>query len=76
VREDITVWVRNLQNKTTYKFACSGQRLGGTEDDCTGVQILQRIVVFGRRRRTKRGKRRPFTDFIFLKHEQKVKRFL
>jgi len=41
VSEDITEWGRNLQNKTFYKFACSGQRPGGLEDNCAGIQVWE-----------------------------------
>ena len=50
VRDDITEWGKNLQNKTFYKFACNGQRPGGMEDNCIGIQVPHRTVVFGRRR--------------------------
>ena len=38
MRENITEWGRNLQNKTLYKFAGSGQRPEGMGDDCVGIQ--------------------------------------
>jgi hypothetical protein len=47
------------------------------EDDCIGIQVPQRIVVFGRKRRrrrrrrrtrTRRRKRRQFRVFLFHKH--------
>jgi hypothetical protein len=74
VRDDITEWGRNLQNKTLYKFACNGQRQGGMEDDCIGIQISQRTVVFGRRRTRRR--KRPFTFFSPIHTSKRVKRFL
>jgi hypothetical protein len=67
VRDDITEWSRNLQNKTFYKFAISGEKTGGMKDDRIGIQVSQRIVVFGRRRKGRRI--RPFTIFLLHKDQ-------